>query len=401
MSDVNALIEQVVPEMRAFRRDLHAHPEFGHKEVRTAGRVVEQLRQLDGVSWREGVGGSTGVVAVINGESAGPVVALRADMDCLPMTEESGVAYASKTPGLMHACGHDGHTAALVGAARVLHGIRAELGGPVVLLFQPAEEGGFGGQRLCEDGALEGPRVDAVFGMHNMPVASLPFGGVGLRPGPLMGGGVNFKITVIGRGGHAAAPHRCVDPLMIGSQIVTALQSLVARGADPLESLVVSATKFHAGTANNVIPAEALIEGTIRSLSPALLESTPGRMRALVEGVAAAMGARAEVAFTPGYPVTVNDARGAAFVARVARDVAGNENVDTDYEPTLGSEDFSFYLQRRPGAFFFVGTKPAGSTDLPFLHDARYDFNDDALPRMIALHVEIARRFAREWTGAA
>ncbi len=397
MTDVSALIERLVPEIRALRRDLHAHPEPGHQEYRTAAAVVDRLRKLDGVTWRENVGGSTGVVAVIKGEKRGPVVALRADMDCLSMTEETGVPYASTRPGFMHACGHDGHTAALVGAGQVLHAIRDELAGPVVLIFQPAEEGGFGGRAMCEDGALEAPHVDAIFGLHNMPVPGLAFGAVGLRPGALMGGGVNFKIRLVGRGGHAAAPHLAIDPIQIGSQVIIAMQTFVSRRTDPLETLVVSATKFQAGTTNNVIPDEAVIEGTIRSLSPALLETTPERLRTLIEGLAGAHGARAEVTFKPGYPVTVNDPQGTAYVARVAAMVTGEEAVKSNYDPILGSEDFSFYLQQRPGAFYFVGTKPPDRGAVPFLHDPRYDFNDASLPRLMALHVEIARRFATEW----
>lgn len=395
--DVKTMIAGMVGELREFRRELHAWPELGHEEHRTAAAVAARLRALDGMEVREGVGGSTGVVGVLGAELSGPAVALRADMDCLPMNEVSGVPWASTRPGLMHACGHDGHTAALVGAARVLHAVKETLAGPVVFLFQPAEEGGFGGRQLCEAGVLETPRVEGVFGLHNKPVSGLEFGAVGLRAGALMGGGVNFTIRLIGRGGHAATPHRAVDPVVIGAQVVNALQALVARGVDPLESVVVSVTQFHAGTTNNVIPDEATLAGTIRSLSPALLEETPARVRALVEGVAAAHGARAEVVFKPGYPVTVNDERGAEYVAKVAAAVVGVENVDTGYPATLESEDFSFYLQRRPGAFYFVGTKPPESGDVPFLHDPRYDFNDEALPRLVELHVEIARRFAREW----
>lgn len=401
MTDVAPVIDRLVPDIRALRRDLHAHPEPGHEEVRTAAAVAARLKALEGVSVREKVGGSTGVVAVIGRDRPGPVVALRADMDCLPMTEETGVPYASTRPGFMHACGHDGHTAALVGAAQVLHAIGDELAGPVVLIFQPAEEGGFGGRAMCEDGALEEPHVDAIFGLHNMPVAGLPFGGVGLRPGALMGGGFIFSVKVNGRGGHAAAPHLAIDPILIGSHIVQALQSLVSRRTDPLDTLVVSATKFLAGTTNNVIPDEARIEGTVRSLSPELLRTTPERFRALVEGVAAAHGAKAEVTFKPGYPVTFNDRRATDYVARVAGAMLGADNVDTDYVPTLGSEDFSFYLERRPGAFYFVGTKPPGSGDVPFLHHPRYDFNDEALPRLIGLHVETARRFAAGWASGA
>ena len=401
MTDIAPLVNELFPALREFRRDLHAHPEPGHEEVRTAGKVAEQLHQLEGLRIREGVGGSTGVVAVLGAEKAGPAVALRADMDCLPMTEETGLPHASTRPGFMHACGHDGHTTALLGAARVLHAVRDELTGPVVFIFQPAEEGGFGGQRLCEDGVLDDPRVEAVFGLHNMPVPELEFGAVGLRPGALMGGGMNFFITITGRGGHAAMPQLASDPIVMGSQVIAALQTLVSRHSDPLESVVVSVTQFHAGTTLNVIPGEAQLAGTIRSLSPALLESVPERMRQMVTDLVAALGGQAELTFKPGYPVTYNDTRAAAFITQVAGGVVGEAQVNTSYPATLGSEDFSFYLQQRPGAFYFVGTKPPGSGEVPFLHHPRYDFNDEALPRLVTLHVETARRFAREWIPTA
>jgi amidohydrolase len=401
MTDIAPLVNELFPALRDFRRDLHAHPEPGHEEVRTAGKVVEQLRQLDGLRIREQVGGSTGVVAVLGADKPGPAVALRADMDCLPMTEETGLPYASTRPGFMHACGHDGHTTALLGAARVLHAVRDELAGPVVFLFQPAEEGGFGGQRLCADGALDDPRVEAVFGLHNMPVPGLEFGAVGLRPGALMGGGMNFFITLTGRGGHAASPHLAIDPIVIGSQVLAALQTLVSRRSDPLEAVVISTTQFHAGTTLNVIPEEAKLAGTIRSLSPAVLETVPALMKQTVTDLVAALGGRAEVSFKPGYPVTYNDGRAAEFVARVAGEVVGADRVNTQYPATLGSEDFSFYLQQRPGAFYFVGSQPPDLAEVPFLHHPRYDFNDDILPRLVTLHVETARRFAREWQPTA
>lgn len=398
MTELAPIIATILPEIRRLRRELHAHPELGYTEFETARRVAAWLEPLPGFSLRKNVA-ATGIVAVLDAGKTGPCVALRADMDALPITEQTGVAHASQRPGLMHACGHDGHTAALVGAALVLARIRDQLRGPVKFLFQPAEEGGAGGKRMIEERALEDPPVAAIFGAHNMPTADLQLGEIGLRPGPFMGGGMNFFIDVHGRGGHAAAPHTTIDPIYVGAQIVNALQSLVSRATNPLEPLVVTVGSFHSGTATNIVPDSARIEGTARALSPQLLEEIPERLGALVRGIAAAHGATASVEFRPGYPVTVNDARAAAFVAEVAAAAAGRENVRADYAPILGSEDFSFYLRARPGCFYFLGTRPADQPEAPLCHSPRFDFNDDALPLAIAMHCELARRFAANWAA--
>jgi len=396
MTPIGPIVEKHVPKIRDLRRDLHANPERGYEEFETAAKVAAILEGLPGYTLRKNVA-VTGIVATLDADKPGPCVAIRADMDCLPILEETGVPYASKKPGLMHACGHDGHTAALVGAALVLHEIRDELKGPVKLIFQPAEEGRFGARKMAEEGALENPRVDGVFGFHNSPVSELEFGQIALRPGALMGGGTTFSIKITGRGGHAASPHIATDPIVIGSHIVTALQTLVSRNVDPVSTLVVSVTQFHAGTTTNVIPETAELVGTIRSLSPELLESAPKRLAKLATSVAESLGGKAETTITPGLPVTYNDASGAAYCTAVASDVIGRERVLPDYPPTLGSEDFSFFLQQRPGAYFFIGTRPAEIPVLPGLHHPKFNFNDEILPLAITMHVEIARRFADNW----
>lgn len=396
MTPIAPIVEKHIPKVRELRRDLHANPERGYEEFETSDKVAAILGGLPGYTLRRKVA-VTGIVATLDADKPGPCVALRADMDCLPITEETGVEYASRKPGLMHACGHDGHTSALVGAALVLHEIRDELKGPVKLIFQPAEEGRFGAQKMAEQGALENPRVDGVFGFHNSPAPELEFGQIALRPGALMGGGVVFEIKITGRGCHAASPQYGVDPILIGSQIVSALQSITSRSTDPIDSLVVSVTQFNAGTTTNIIPETATLTGTIRSLSPALLESAPRQLEQIASGIAGSLGGKAETTISPGYPVTYNDAGGAAYCTAVANELLGTRRVLPDFKPTLGSEDFSFFLQQRPGAYYFIGTRPPETPVLPGLHHPKFNFNDDILPLAITMHVEIARRFADNW----
>ncbi len=396
MIDLKPIIERIVPRIRQLRRELHANPEPGYKEVATAARVAAMLEGLPGFALRRNVA-VTGLVATLDGHKAGPCVALRADMDCLPILEETGLPYASTKPGLMHACGHDGHTAALLGAALVLAQARDDLRGPVKFIFQPAEEGGGGGRRMTEEGVLENPHVEAIFGHHNMPGSDIALGDVGLRPGAIMGGTCDFVIEVRGRGGHAAAPHAAVDPIYVGAQIVNALQSLVSRTQNPVETLVITVGRFHAGTASNIIPESAELEGTIRSLSPEVLKQAPERVAALARSIAAAHGALAEVRLMPGYPVTVNDARAAEYVASVGRIVAGAGHVRADHPPSLGAEDFAYFLEARTGCYYFVGTRPHDKPAVPFCHHPKFDYNDDALPLAIEMHCELARRFAESW----
>lgn len=396
MAPLKSLIAQVLPQIRELRRELHAHPEPGYQEFETARRVQALIEPLPGLALRRNVA-TTGIVATLDRDKPGPCVALRADMDCLPMQEETALPHASQRDGFMHACGHDGHTAALAGAALVLAQLRDELTGPVKFLFQPAEEGGAGGRQMVAENALEDPHVDAIFGLHNMPANDYALGDVVLRPGPFMGGTVDFSITVHGRGGHAAMPHLTVDPIFVGAQIVQALQGIVSRETDPIGTLVVTVGKFHAGSATNIIPENAKIEGTIRSLTPDDLERAAERLTQVAGNIAAAHGATAEIKIHPGYPVTTNHEGAAAYVAEVARTVAGKDHVNAHCDPMLGAEDFAYYLQARPGCFYFLGTRPADLPQVPSCHHPKFDFNDDVLPLAIEMHCEIARQFAQSW----
>ena len=327
--------------------------------------------------------GRSGVVGVIRGRSGtgARTIGLRADMDALPITETTPLPYASLTPGRMHACGHDGHTAMLLGAARHLCETR-NFAGTAVMVFQPAEEGGAGGRVMIEDGLMERFHIDEIFGMHNVP--GLPVGSFATRPGPIMAAADRFEIIVTGRGGHAAMPHLCADPVFAGAQIVCALQGIVARNIDPLDACVLSVTQFNAGTAQNAIPETARLAGTMRTLRPETRTFLETRMREIVAGVAAAAGVSATLTLNRGYPVTRNDPDRAAFCAAVAARVVGPAQVNANIEPMMGAEDFSYMLEKRPGAFVFVG-----NGDTAGLHHPGYDFDDSVLPFGISYWVRL------------
>jgi amidohydrolase len=373
---------QMHPEIAAWRRALHMQPELLFEVQQTAAFVESKLRVFGCDQIVTGLG-RTGVVGLIRGRHGeGPVIGLRADMDALPIAETTNLPYSSRVAGRMHACGHDGHTAMLLGASRHLCETR-NFRGSVVVIFQPAEEGGGGGREMVTDGLMERFDIERVFGMHNEP--GLPVGKFALRSGPLMASADAIAITVHGRGGHAADPHRAIDPVFIGAQIVTALQGIVARNTDPLESLVISVTKFHAGEAFNIIPSEAHLGGTVRTLSKALRESAEARIRQTVEGVARALGGEAELDYRRLAPVTFNEERAAKLAAEVAREVVGVQNVDSNVAPQLASEDFSFMLEARPGALIFIG-----NGDTAFCHSPDYDFNDDIIPHGVSYWVGLA-----------
>jgi amidohydrolase len=359
-------------EIATWRRDYHRYPEVLYEVHRTAADVAAKLRSFGLDEVVEGIG-RTGVVGVLrgSGEDGGRVVGLRADMDALPITEESGKPWASEIPGKMHACGHDGHTAMLLGAARYLADTR-RFTGTAVFIFQPAEEGGGGGRAMVKDGLMERFGIEEVFGMHNMP--GLPLGHFAIRPGPLMAATDQFIIEIEGHGGHAAKPHATVDPIVAGAAIVQALQSIVSRNVDPLLSAVISVTTFNAGDTFNVIPQRARITGTGRSLDPLIRDLLERRMGEVVRNVAAAFGATAKFRYERNYPVTVNHPEQTAKAIEVARDVAGEPNVDPNHAPVMGGEDFSYMLEARPGAFIFVG-----NGDTAGLHHPAYDFNDAAI----------------------
>ncbi len=373
MAVVNRFAD-LAPAIAEWRRDLHAHPEILFDTHRTSGIVAEKLRGFGCDEVVEGIG-RTGVVGVIRGRGTGSgrVIGLRADMDALPMPEATGLPYASATAGAMHACGHDGHTAMLLGAAQYLADTR-NFDGTAVVIFQPAEEGGGGGREMVEAGMMERFGIQEVYGMHNLP--GLPLGDFALRPGALMASSDNFSIVITGRGGHAAMPHTTIDPVLTAAQTIVGLQQIAARNADPLKPVVISVTGVRTSSnASNVIPEEVELVGTARALDAATQDLVEARMAAVVAATAAAHGATARFVYERGYPVTVNSAPEADFAARVAADVVGEARVDAAAPPMMGAEDFSFMLRARPGAFVFVG-----NGDTAALHHPKYDFNDDLIP---------------------
>ncbi len=366
-------IADMQDEVTAWRRDFHENPELLYDVQRTAGVVADKLRAFGCDEVVEGIG-QTGVVGVIKGRSngSGKVVGMRADMDALPIDEATGLPWASRVPGKMHACGHDGHTAMLLGAAKYLSETR-NFDGTAVVIFQPAEEGGGGGRAMCEDGMMERFGIGEVYGMHNMP--GIPVGAFAIRHGPMMASADLFSIRIEGVGGHAARPHQCIDTTLVGAQIVTALQSVVARNVDPIHSAVVSVTSFRTGTdAFNVIPQTVELKGTVRTLDPDVRASVEKNFRRVVESTAVAYGAKVEVEYRHNYPVTVNHAAQTDFAAGIAAQVAGEDRVDLGVAPLLGAEDFSFMLNERPGAFIFLG-----NGDTAAVHHPAYDFNDEAI----------------------
>jgi hippurate hydrolase len=363
-------------DITEWRHDLHAHPEILFDVHRTAASVEEKLKAFGCDEVVTGLG-RTGVVGVIRGRKpADPtgrkVIGLRADMDALPIDEANDFSYRSTVPGKMHACGHDGHTAMLLGAARYLTETR-NFAGTAVVIFQPAEEGGGGGREMVKDGLMDRFGIEEVYGMHNYP--GLPVGEFAIRPGPMMAAADRIYIEIEGVGGHAARPHLTVDTVVVGAQMVNQLQSIVARNVDPLEAAVVSITVFRAGQADNVIPQIANLRGTARSLVPAVRDLLEKRVREVVEGTARAYGAKVNLTYRRDYPVTSNHPRQAAFAVTVASDIVGTDLVEDDIAPVMGAEDFSFMLEERPGAFIFVG-----NGDSAGLHNPAYDFNDEIIP---------------------
>ncbi len=360
-------------EIAEWRHDLHAHPELLYDVKRTAGTVADKLKAFGCDEVVTGLG-RTGVVGVIRGRkgSSAKAIGLRADMDALPIEEATDLPYKSTVPGKMHACGHDGHTAMLLGAARYLAETR-NFDGTAVVIFQPAEEGGAGGKAMVDDGLMDRFKIGEVYGMHNFP--GLPVGQFALRSGPIMAAADHLAIDIEGKGGHAARPHLAIDSILVGAQIINNIQAIVSRNADPLESAVVSICMFHAGNTDNVIPQTAQLRGTARSLSPQVRDLLEKRLQEVVEGTAKLHGAKATLRYRRGYPVLKNHAAQAEFAAKVAGEVAGKDKIDTNIAPVMGAEDFSFMLNARPGAFIFVG-----NGDSAGLHHPAYNFNDEAIP---------------------
>jgi len=393
LDDARHLLDDAV----RLRRQIHRRPEIGLTLPRTQAAVLEALAGL-GLEVRTGER-TTSVVATLEGARPGPTILLRADMDALPLTEETGLPFASEVDGAMHACGHDAHVAMLAGAARLLAGRRAGLAGRVVFMFQPGEEGYHGARVMIEEGLLDGetgPR--AAFALHCSPV--YPAGVVATRPGPLLASGDTLKVLVRGRGGHASAPHRCLDPIPVACAIVQAFQTLVTRQVDVFDPAVVTVAKIEAGTTRNVIPETASLLGTIRTVSEATRTLVLERVRQVATGIAEAHGATADVELIPGYPVTVNDAAFAGFVSRVAEGLVGAAQVVTPRSPSMGSEDFSYVLQRVPGAMANLGTRPDGDGPVAPNHSNRMILNESAMATGIAMHAAVALAYLGGGAGS-
>jgi amidohydrolase len=392
-TDLKPIVERELDHIVAIRRDLHRHPELQFDLPYTSGVVQRELTAL-GIEHRAGLAGGCGVLGLLpatGGGNGAKAVALRADMDALPILEQTGLEYESENEGRMHACGHDGHTAILLGAARVLS--RIDRPRPVLLVFQPAEEGGAGGKRMCEDGVLDGtvigPPVERIFGLHGWPLDDL--GRVSTRSGPLLAAADEFDATIHGVQAHAAWPHGSRDPIVAGAACVGALQTIVSRNTDPLESIVITVGALHAGTAHNIIPAEAVMSGTLRTLSEEMRSWAKGRIDEVIERTAHAYGCRAEIAWEPnGYPVTFNHADATERFFDVARRTLNADAVGVMERPVMGGEDFAFYSQRVSACFFTLGLRPEGVADPALLHTPGFNFNDDAIPTGVELMCRLA-----------
>ncbi|ALU90987.1 M20 Peptidase Aminoacylase 1 subfamily protein [Herbaspirillum rubrisubalbicans M1] len=387
-------IVQFQSELQQIRRDIHAHPELAYEEVRTADVVAQKLTEW-GIPVVRGLG-VTGVVGIIKQGDSPRAIGLRADMDALPMPEINTFAHASRHAGKMHACGHDGHTAMLLGAAYYLARHR-NFDGTVYVIFQPAEEGGRGAERMIQDGLFEQYPMDAVFGMHNWP--GIPAGHFGVTPGAQMASSNEFHVTVKGRGSHAAQPHKAADPVMTAVHIAQAWQSIVARNINPNDPAVVSITQIHTGSATNVIPDEAMMVGTVRTFSLPVLDLIERRMKEIAEHTAAAFDATVDFRFNRNYPPLINHAKETAFAVEVLTEQFGADRVDAHTEPTMGAEDFAFMLQHKPGCYVFLGNGDGGHRDQGHglgpcnLHNPSYDFNDDLLPIGATYWVRLAEKF--------
>ncbi len=370
MAIVNRIADYA-PQMAEWRQHLHTIPELGRACHKTAAFVAERLRDFGVDEIHEGFA-ETGIVAIIQGQGDGPTIGLRADMDGLPITEATGLAYASTHDGRMHACGHDGHTTMLLGAARYLCETR-NFAGRVALIFQPDEEATGGARAMVEEGIMDRFDIGQVYGMHNAP--GLPAGAFFTTAGPIMAAADSIHVDVTGRGGHGASPHEAVDPVVAACAIVQGFQSIVSRNVDASKQLVISITQIHTGTVENVIPGSAYINGTVRTFDPEVRDMVERRMVEVAEGIAAGYGVQVDVRYQRGYPATVNSDGGVAIAADVAREVAGADAVTDDVQPVMGSEDFAYMLEKRPGAYLFLGQGESAT-----LHHPQYNFNDDIAP---------------------
>ncbi|MEM7041630.1 MAG: M20 aminoacylase family protein [Pseudomonadota bacterium] len=373
-------------DMTAWRRDFHAHPELGFQETRTSAIVAEKLRAFGFDEVHTDIA-TTGVVGVLRAGGGKDTIGLRADMDALPIDETTGKEYASTVKGCMHACGHDGHTTMLLGAARYLAETR-NFDGTAYFIFQPAEEGDGGGRVMIEEGLFERFPMRQVYGMHNWP--GRPVGSFAMRAGPIMAATDQFVIDVKGKGGHAAAPHLCLDPLITAAQIATTMQTIVSRNTDPVENGVVSITQIHGGDALNVIPEFAMLAGTARSFTPEVRNLLEHRIQEIPGHIARAHMIEAEVDFRRGYPPTVNSEAETGLAADTAAEICGEDKVDRDTPPVMGGEDFAYMLEKRPGSYIFIGN--GGDETTPMLHNPGYDFNDETLPHGASYWARLVER---------
>lgn len=384
------IVDGILPEIVAIRRDLHQHPEVAYEEQRTSGKVVDWLESF-GIKTRKLAG--TGVVGLIEGHEDGRTVALRADMDALPMTEDSGVPYASVNRGKAHACGHDGHTAILMGTAKVLLMVRGELKGDVKLIFQPAEEGGAGACKMREEGALENPHVDAIFALHSWP--DLPAGEIGIRHGVMLAASDAFEIILRGRGAHAAQPHKAIDPIVMSAKVIESLQTIVSRRINPLTPAVITVGKIQGGSTHNVIPDQVTLCGTVRTLNEDTREIVIRSIEQVINSTAEMFGApKPSMTILNSYPVTRNDNEMVKLIEKVASNVLSADRIKLLPNAVMGAEDFGFYLQRVAGAMFRLGiSRSEKAYSQPPLHSANFDFNDEAIPTGINMSANIAVEF--------
>lgn len=390
MPDFFAEALELFEYTRFLRRDFHRHPELAFEEVRTAGVVARELNAL-GIEVHSGIA-KTGVVGLLEGKNPGPVILLRFDMDALPILEETGAEYASQTPGVMHACGHDGHTAVGLTVARLLHDHQQELAGTVKLVFQPAEEGFGGAELMVKEGVLENPKPELTLSLHLWNHA--PLGWVGVTDGPIMAAADVLRIWVTGKGGHGAMPHQAVDPVLAAAHVVTALQSVVSRNVPPLQTAVVTVTMLRAGEAFNVIPPQVEMQGTIRTFDPAVRELVVNRVQQVAEQTAAALGCQAKVEIEPVTPAVINEPAIAGRVAQVAGSLFPDAEIDRHFQ-TMGSEDMSFMMQKVPGCYFFIGSANEARGLNYSHHHPKFDVDEDALPRSAALMAASAYEFLK------
>lgn len=390
MPSIQPIIDRYLPEIIEFRHDLHRNPELGYEETRTSGKVAQRLEQQGGFDVQTGIA-KTGIVATLGSDKPGRAIALRADMDCLPIEETSGKQWTSETSGLMHACGHDGHTSCLLGTALVLSDLTDSLQGPVKFFFQPAEEGGAGGKKMVEEGALKNPDVDMMFGLHGWP--SLSLGEITSCKGNMMANADEFEITIHGRGGHAARPQKCIDPILVASQVVLALQTVASRSTAPEDSVVITVAQIQGGSAFNIIPDKVHLNGTIRTVSSETQKHVFDRIHSIATSTAEAMGARAEVNLIKGYPVLSNAPEAFDYLQETFRNMEDPVTQVESVFPQLVGEDFAFFAQQSRSCFFGLGLKPPDAERYPQLHQSDFDFNDEALPIGMRCFSELVLRF--------